>query len=201
MIEYKAQNDIINSTLISGKESGSTDESLEQSLDSLSSYQFFQRQHDLAYHHDIMVLGISRQMSHVTLHLIKYLNALSSKHMSDPENKRSFVDSFIMTISASNLLGISLSKIDLLEPVCLSDESFISVYIKILSDLAKACEASDHQEDYPIRQVWHTSIKKFFRLLMQESIRREILILDEAVSRLEYIERKHSLYNIISKKI
>lgn len=76
----------------------------------LNAYQRLQLKHDAVYHSEILALGVSRRMTHVALHLIKYLGYLSSLPDSEPENRRAFIDAFIMVVSASNLLGISLAK-------------------------------------------------------------------------------------------
>lgn len=161
----------------------------------LNAYQRRQINHDYVYHHEICVLDISRRMNHVTLHLAKYLNPLSSLPISEPENNKAFIDSFIMIVSASTLLNISL-----VEELRIEEEnrrSFIENYIQLLSSLAKACEATDHQEDYPIRVVWNKTIRKFFRLLVHEATSRNISLLTEANRRLDCVESNHPLNNIL----
>ncbi|WP_207714278.1 hypothetical protein [Scytonema sp. UIC 10036] len=167
------------------------------STEELNAYQRLQMKHDEIYHHEIIALGISRRMNHIALHLVKYLGILSSLPVSAPENSRAFIDSFIMIVSASNLLGISLAKELVIDGINSIDGNFIDEYIQLLAELAKACEATDHQEDYPIRSTWNKNIRKFFFLLVREAHSRNISILEESSRRLASVERKHSLNDIL----
>ena len=169
------------------------------SAEELNAYQRLQMEHDDKFHHEIFVLDISRRMNHIALHLAKYLYPLFSLPVSAPENKRAFIDSFIMVVSASNLLGILLS-IDLVIDVRNTSATFIGTYIQLLAGLAKACEATDHQEDYPIRATWNKTMQKFFSLLVREAGLRNISLLEEAAHRLASVEKKHPLDNILREK-
>lgn len=166
----------------------------------LNAYQRLQMKHDEIYHHEIFALGVSRRMNHVALHLIKYLGSLSSLPVSAAENKKAFVDAFIMVVSASNLLGISLARDLIIDEANNINQTFIDEYIQLLAELAKACEATDHQEDYPIRATWNKNIRKFFSLLVHESKFRNISLLEEASRRLASVERKHSLDEILQER-
>jgi hypothetical protein len=170
------------------------------STKSLNSYQRLQMKHDEIYHHEILVLGIARRMNHVVLHLIKYLAPLSSFPVSAPENRKAFIDTFIMIVSASNLLGISLARNLETSEEDNATEIFINQYVQLLAELAKACEATDHQEDYPIRLTWNKNVQKFFLLLLQEAASRNISIVEEASHRLASVESKHSLDHIFQEK-
>lgn len=170
------------------------------STEELNSYQRLQMKHDEIYHHEIFALGVSRRMNHVALHLIKYLGSLSSLPVSAAENKKAFVDAFIMVVSASNLLGISLARDLVVNETNNLSQTFTDEYIQLLAELAKACEATDHQEDYPIRATWNKNIRKFFLLLVRESKFRNVSLLEEASRRLASVERKHSLDEILQEK-
>jgi hypothetical protein len=170
------------------------------STEELNAYQLLQMKHDEIYHHEIIALGISRRMNHITLHLAKYLGILFSLPVSAAENKRAFIDSFIMIVSASNLLGISLAKELVIDGINYIDGNFIDEYIRLIAELAKACEATDHQEDYPIRATWNKNIRRFFFLLVCEAHTRNISILEESSRRLDSVEIKHSLNDILRGK-
>lgn len=170
------------------------------SIEELNAYQRLQMKHDEIYHHDIVVLGVHRRMNHITLHLAKYLSSLLCLPTTNPNNRRVFIDSFIMVVSAGNLLGISFVKEFEIQYENSINEPFINQYSQLLSELAKACEATDHQEDYPIRTTWNKTIRKFFILLVNEAIVRNISILDEASKRLYVIEQKHPL-NCIFREV
>ncbi|MGF1987117.1 MAG: hypothetical protein RMY62_004555 [Nostoc sp. ZfuVER08] len=167
------------------------------STEELNAYQRLQMNHDEIYHHEIVALDICRRMNHIALHLVKYLGILSSLPVSAPENNRAFVDSFIMIVSASNLLGIYLAKELMNDEIKCIDTNFIDEYIRLIAELAKACEATDHQEDYPIRATWNRNIRKFFFLLLREADSRNISILEESRRRLASVEIKHSLNDIL----
>jgi hypothetical protein len=170
------------------------------STEKLNSYQRLQLKHDQIYHPEILSLRVAERMNHIALHLTKYLGALYSLPNSAAENRKAFIDSFIMIVSASNLLGILLSESLESDEVIDFDETFITGYIQILSELAKACEATDHQEDYPIRRTLNRNVRSLFTLLLREAASRNISILDEAIHRLVSVERKHPLYKILREE-
>ena len=170
------------------------------STEELNAYQRLQMKHDEIYHPEIVALGISRRMNHIALHLVKYLGILSSLPVSAEENRRVFIDSFIMIVSASNLLGIYLAEELVIDEINYIDGNFLDEYIWLLAELAKACEATDHQEDYPIRATWNKNIRRFFFLLVREAHSRNISILEESSRRLAAVEIKHSLNDILQGK-
>lgn len=170
------------------------------STEELNAYQRLQMRHDEIYHQEIVALGVARRMNHITLHLVKYLGILASTPVLAEENKRAFIDSFIMIVSASNLLEISLVKHLDCDKINHIESNFIDEYIEIISQLAKACEATDHQEDYPIRSTWNKNISRFFLLLVHEAQSRNISILEESSRRLASVEMKHSLHYILREQ-
>jgi hypothetical protein len=164
----------------------------------LNAYQILQLRHDKLFHQEIFVLDISRRMNHIALHLTKYLGSLYYSPMLASGYRKAFIDAFIMVVSASNLLGISLAHY--LSSAASQEEiegDFICNYIQSLSSLAKACEASDHQEDYPIREVWNKNIKTLFLLLLRESALLNVDVLREARERLVAVEKEHPLREIM----
>lgn len=74
-----------------------------------------------------------------------------------------FIDSFIMLVSASNVLGISLYEIELIDT---NNTKFIQIFTTAIAKLAKACEAADHGENYPIQEVWRENIILLFSLIV-----------------------------------
>lgn len=162
-------------------------------LDSLQARQF---EHDQKYHPEIVSLGTQRRMTHVALHLAKYL-AVLTKHQRGAEFERAITDAFIMVTSASNLLGLRLSQLVGSAASPLSHDSFIQAYIEVLSDLAKACEAADHLEDFPINRVWKASISKFIGLIGEMSASTGIDIVESSKQRLNDVENKHGLQFVL----
>jgi hypothetical protein len=148
-----------------------------------------QQSHDIKYHPDILYMGIGGRMSHVVHHLTKYLSSLFHENSESAIFKKTFVDCVIMTLSAANQLGIRLSTLSYETHT----DNFISSYIKILAVLAKACESSDHQEDYPIRRTWNNEIKNMFLLLLSEAEKLGINIEEEVSERLSMVESANEL--------
>jgi hypothetical protein len=169
---------------------------LSLTSEELDSYQRLQLWHDEHYHPDILALGVSRRMNHIVLHLVKYLYPLSSLGISTVENRKAFIDSFIMVVSASNLLGIILAKEAVNISIDNSNTNFACCYIRLLAELAKSCEAADHQEDYPIRRTWDKNIRELFCLLVHEADLRSIYLLQEASHRLATSETNHPMSRI-----
>ncbi|MEM6256360.1 MAG: hypothetical protein AAF821_25895, partial [Cyanobacteria bacterium P01_D01_bin.156] len=117
---------------------------------------------------------------------------------------KALIDSFIMTISAGNLLNLDFSQhLDAIEKQRKeqTEQNFINEYIYLLSKLAKACEATDHQEDYPVRQVWHKNLESFLALLLAEADKRNLEIFEASSQRLQEVEQSHSLKNIFREMI
>jgi hypothetical protein len=165
----------------------------------ISNYQSLQIQHDIIYHPEIVVLGIAKRMNHIILHLVKYLGVLSSTPTSTYQNRRALIDSFIMIVSASNLLSISLEKELVNNDQNDTNEAFINKHILLIAELARACEAVDHQDDYPIRATWNKNIIKLFSLVVNEASLQNISIVKEASERLHEVETKNPLSNILQR--
>ena len=136
------------------------------------------------------------------LHLAKYLGALSQDSDSDAY-RRVFVDSFIMIASASNILALRMSDwIEGLNPDCseLKSSEYTQQYISALSSLAKACDATDHIENFPMNVTWKNSIVEFLRLTISRAYATEVQLISEAITRLDSIESEHGLHFILSKR-
>lgn len=159
------------------------------STEELNAYRRLQLEHDDKFHHKIFVLDIYRRMNHIALPLAKYIYPLASLLALVAENKRAFIDSFIMVVSASNFIGIRLS-IDLVIGNKGSiNARIIDRCIKLLSGLAKPCEATDHQEDYPIWATWNQTIQEFFTLLVHKARLGNIFLLEETAHRLASVKK------------
>ena len=163
----------------------------------LKEYQAFQLKHDQQYHPEILYLGVARHMNHVALHLVKYLSRFFSYEPHDPEYRQALVDSYIMVVTAANLLSIDLSQTLGEAASATSDQpSFKKAFILLLGDLAKACEATDHQEDFPIRKTWARVVTALFELLSMEAKQLRLEIIHDATIRLQAVEGRHGLSNI-----
>jgi hypothetical protein len=167
----------------------------------LDEYQRIQWKHDELYHPEILYLGPVRRMSHVALHLMKYLGSFVSSPSLTLVETKAFIDSFIMVVSASNLLDISLSEYWSHNELQDSSEGFITTYVKLLSKLAKACDAADHVEDFPIRQVWIESISQLFLLLLHKAENDRIDLISDSCKRLKQVEDKRPLNYILRERL
>ncbi len=165
--------------------------------DELNDFQKKQQQHDIVYHPDILSLGINRRIVHVTLHLTKYLYAIFTHEKDSTAYKKSFTDSFIMIISAANQLGILLSGINAPN---IQEYNFINCFMKQIAELAKACESSDHQEDFPIRATWNNSIINLFYIFLREANADKIDILSAAFERIASVENENILVTLFQDK-
>jgi hypothetical protein len=140
----------------------------------LRELQTAQREHDVKAHKDVYFLPNQDRIKHLTLHIAKYAGRMSRKEVTKREVAATLVDGFIITLSAAECLGIELSA-SLGELLSLDQHSdlkslgldlsksegigldFNDWYFRKLADTAgrmsKACEALDHIESFPYREV------------------------------------------------
>lgn len=164
--------------------------SIESAFDQ---FQASQRAHDNAYHPDIVSLGTHRRMTHVTLHLAKYLRVFAASDDAE-EYQRVFSDTFIMTTSACNILNLRAASLVQQIDSKLNRDDFLKEYIVSLSVLAKACDAADHIEDYPINRKWKDSVSTFFQLCLARAASLNIDLLQASRNRLKQVESAHGLH-------
>jgi hypothetical protein len=164
--------------------------------EAINSYQIRQLEYDREYCRDIHNLPVSRKLTHIVLHLTKYLNHLIVPPITESLSTQAIINSFIVATSAANVLQLRLTnKITLLEGE-FSSLTFTEQYVSLLASLAKACEACDHQEDYPTRVVWEDIIAEFVSLLSTEAAHRDIDLISEAENKLTLIEHNHFIHNL-----
>lgn len=164
----------------------------------LDQLQALQLDHDTRFHADIVALGTPKRMTHVALHLAKYLAVLSDDNKI-PDYEKVFVDSFVMITSACNILGLRMSS-NIINVENHNKKEYLQGYINSLSKLAKACEAADHIEDYPINKIWKESILSFLQLTLNQAHQSKIDLLLLAARRLTDVERNHGLQFILLQK-
>ena len=149
-------------------------------------YQLRQFHHDNRYYVDVVALSIPNRMKHITLHLAKYSYDISKFHQ-DRQISKSFVDAFIIIVSAANLLKIELANLDITKE---ANANILNEYLKNLSILSKACEAYDHFENHPYHSKWIEAIQNLYLAFIKESLDLDEDIFDKANLRLDEIEAK-----------
>lgn len=165
---------------------------MNYSSELLASLQLEQRLHDDLYHPDIARLDIARRLSHLTLHLCKYcgdLMAAEGRGNAERE-KKVLVDAAIISLSAATALQLDLFR--LTEKDCLEDlpRAFVSRLVIRVGKLAKAAEALDHVEDYPVRKVWEAQFGRIFQEASIEIERRFGYPADLVRTRLQEVRSK-----------
>lgn len=113
--------------------------------------QVAQLKHDERFPKEITYLSLNKKLNHFTLHLAKYVGRLWEEGF----NSQDVVDLFIITLSSSNMLNIDLSTqvISIPENDQLDKSRLLGLLTITIGKLAKACEAQDHLEDFPVREV------------------------------------------------
>jgi NTP pyrophosphatase (non-canonical NTP hydrolase) len=131
-------------------------------------FQRRQTEHDDLAHRDILQLSIQRRVVHYTLHFAKYQGQLlkASKSSDSGVIARLLTDSMIIVLSAANTLNIALqpfandanTKSRRALGRLSKRDAMLDEYIEHVGEMAKACEALDHLEQYPSRQVLESSV-------------------------------------------
>lgn len=149
-------------------------------------YQIRQLEHDKNYHADIFALTLPKRMTHITLHLAKYAYEIAKIAESNDVSK-SFVDAFIMVVSASNLLKIELADLEI-DSYSNDEPVFLDEYLKNLKTLSKACESYDHFEKYSYHDKWNEAVRNLYLSFIIQSSVMNIDIVDEANKRLDEVD-------------
>ncbi len=155
-----------------------------------------QRVHDDLFHADISRLDLSRRISHLNLHLSKYCGdlALAEETGNECAVRKALVDCAIISSSAATALNIDLSKVRSGDNAIPGTIPFLLALVVRVGRLAKATEALDHVEDYPIRRVWEQEFSSIFYMVISEIDNREgeagANALSQIKRRLEFVRSK-----------
>lgn len=137
-------------------------------ISNLRQLQLAQYHHDQTAHQDILGLAVPRRITHFILHFSKYLGLLAKssrkKHGQLPQ--RVIADSLIIALAAANAMNVDLqnrlSGYASDNPISIksSDDTdlILSYYAELVGEMAKACEALDHLENFPSREVLERNI-------------------------------------------
>lgn len=155
-------------------------------LERLAEYQERQERHDFDYHADIVEPGKNFRLKHIALHFSKYAYPLM-QGSGNPAYMKVFTDTFIMTMSASNVLEMAFTAEP--EKPIFEDFSFFQEYLFFTSLFSKACESTDHHEDYPTDDTWKNCIENLLRICIIEADHMGVDIIANATARLQHVEK------------
>lgn len=137
--------------------------------------------HDQIYHQDVMCLGIKDRAKHLVLHFVKYVANLENAQ-SDIDRMKNLTDFMICVLSMANLLNIDLNEIE--------DQLAENSLITIIGQMAKACEALDHMEPFPSREVLTFELKKLFHSVLNQAQSYKLDLHKSIAMRWNEIEQK-----------
>lgn len=168
------------------------------SLADLAWFQDEQFRHDAVAHGDIAGLPMQRQLVHFTLHLSKYqgrlLKALRSEDIDSIQ--RLITDSFIILLSTANALGKSPRIVGGGRPTSVShlrgSEALMSAYVEVVSEMSKACEAFDDNENYPSHSVLDTCVSTLIRIVIALANANGVPLFETVPHRWGRVERRAS---------
>jgi hypothetical protein len=168
----------------------------------LATLQVEQEQHDAGYHVDIYRMPLEWRIRHLVFHFAKYVGRLVDCSSDvDPVIRATLVDIFIVALSARCALGVVadgrlhagtgknlLPMTDSTRPV--RDFIFLNL-ARETGQMAKACEAYDHQEELEYLEIWKRGVDNILFATMS-ALKSVNADLPSAVrSRWRNVEAKH----------
>lgn len=160
-----------------------------------------QRAHDREYHADIYYLSYPDRMRHIVFHFSKYVGRLampSSNQDSAVSLRKTIVDTFLMALSASEVLNLDLDRSarPRLAEECGVPQSADSIaqwwLLRLAAStgkMAKAMESLDHMEPVNSRQMLSESTIEILESVLAISDRLALNPGAEAERRWEEIRR------------
>lgn len=174
-------------------------------LEVIRSLQVEQLAHDHGYHKDILALPVDRRMTHMSLHMCKYVGQVleALREEDDTRLALTLTDALIISFASANALEIDLSSALAAEvvvpdsrgkPLSVSRTQerdwFSYRFAAVASRLAKACESQDHKEKFPIKETMVQCTIAFLLLLWIETIHRHLDPSDLVRTRWRQVEAK-----------
>ena len=178
----------------------------------LNDLQARQREHDIKAHKDIYYLPNPERIKHFTFHVAKYAGRLATPDESDKIFILTLVDTFIIALSASELLAINLPRelgvpehtstyVDLkdfgsalsvqLFRGAISRDWYFRQLAQIAGQMSKACESLDHLEDFPFREVITKAVINILLTTIAAAAFLEIDLISQVYARWNAIEAKN----------
>jgi hypothetical protein len=127
----------------------------------LEELQAQQLQHDLLAHTSVLQWPTLRRLTHFALHFAKYQGTLVAGGLTTSNRAKLLADTFIICLAAANTLNGSL-RVDTrrARPSSASSEAVLLDYVVSTGRFAKACEALDHAEAYPVEAELRNSLSQ-----------------------------------------
>ncbi|SRR5258706_770300 len=136
-----------------------------------------QMHHDQIAHQDIWTLAVPHRLTHFTLHFAKYIGALvTANKTNDTElKKRVLTDSLVIALATANAVQVDLAtsvetpnERSNTADIRLLPRQFDSLTLElaeVVGRMAKACEAFDHAEKFPSRDVIEHSVSRLIPVI------------------------------------
>ena len=164
----------------------------------VSRLQSRQREHDERFHPDIYAGPQAERLAHYAFHGMKYTGRIASIIREKPDQhvsklQQTVADAFIITLATANALNLDLHPLDmpdLPQSMALPEDvarSLLISYAIYQGRIAKALDARDHVESFPIGQELRDSTKEVAHELTQAAHHLR-MNLEQAV-----FERWHSI--------
>lgn len=165
---------------------------------SLSEFQRLQYEHDVRSHWDIVCLPSQDRLKHMVLHFAKYVGRLAGS-IDKRSIESTLVDTFIISLTTANALNVNLSA-KCSFPSAATEVDQVTVHRKFLiglakatGQMAKACEALDHVEQFNSREQLEIGVIGICNLCLEAAASWGIL-LDEAIpARWKEVDAKKAL--------
>ncbi len=170
---------------------------------SLAQLQASQYQHDMHAHQDILSLIVPRRVTHFTLHFAKYAGYISKAIRSKDKGLlcRTLTDSVIIGLAAANAMNMDLlDRIQTAHTAVgnkwskkakVNCDDLLGDYSELVGNMAKACEALDHLENYPSREVLENSVVELVVLVDRFAQQERLNLPQQIMQRWDQVERKH----------
>lgn len=171
----------------------------------LQRWQSNQKAHDEMCHPEIANLEMPRRIAHLVMHMSKYAGGLmrASIDGDDVAYCKQLVDSGIIAVSASTVLRVNLANYFETAGFDVSSDfstfskqlasskrqDFIANFVIEVGYLAKATEAIDHMEAFPIRETWNLGFPRIMQLTIAEAAHKQIDLRRKATERLQEIRK------------
>lgn len=120
----------------------------EKASVSMRERQRAQHEHDLKNHFDIVSLSRQDRLKHYGLHFAKYAGRLARGASEVKTRKETFVDAFLVVLSAANALNQALTNPEDGQPVAKAPSDL--AFTDHAGRFADACEKIDHLEEFRV---------------------------------------------------
>lgn len=172
--------------------------------------QLEQFHHDEKYHREIARLTVQHRLSHMVMHLSKYLGLFANDaDVDDQRLNRAITDSIVIGLSTANILNVRLADQLLtadqhaltLSAVCkhiasqvggdsFDRDLFVKKMAIAVGRMAKGCESVDHLEAFPFREAITDGLIDAMKVLLATAAVRGIDVATSVRARLRGVKSK-----------